>query len=272
LVAEYLGERELPVPTGEGRVLRARASILKRAERWELRLETSLDGEPGERMLAASTCKDVAAAAALVLAFAIDPGAALKHSAPPPAAAPPSPAPPPPPPPRGTPTYFGVSAAVRYGVGALPGGSVGAALGVSIEHGPWSGALVGAGFAERSQSAPDRPSAGGEFSMWAIAAAPCWAPAYRGTLRLRLCLPFELERVHAEGYGVDEPAEATRTELLFGPELVPGLGLTSRLELIAPLGLAVALQRPEFYLERIGTVFRGSLLQGHAGLGLLARF
>jgi len=47
LVAEYLGERELPAPAGEGRVLRARASIQKHGERWELRLETSLDGEPG---------------------------------------------------------------------------------------------------------------------------------------------------------------------------------------------------------------------------------
>jgi hypothetical protein len=165
-----------------------------------------------------------------------------------------------------------VSGSVRYALGSLPGGSAGAALGLMVEHGPWAGMVIGAGFAERSQRAADRPSAGGEFSMWAIAAAPCFSPAYRGTWRLRLCWPFEVEQVHASGYGVDEPAEATRTELLLGPELTPAVGLTSRLELIAPVGLAVALRRPEFYLERIGTVFRGSALQGRLGLGLQARF
>ncbi len=273
LIAEYLGERDLPASAGDARVLRARASIQKRAQRWELRLETLLDGQPGERTLAASTCADVAAAAALVLAFAIDPGAALKHGAPP--AAPPAPAPaapPPPPPPRATPTYFGASGSVRYGLGALPGGSAGATLGVMVEHGPWSGMLLGTGFAERNQSAPDRPSAGGEFWLWAVAAAPCWAPAHRETLRLRVCLPLELQRVHARGYGVDVRIGATGTELLLGPELTPGLGLSPRLELIAPLGLGVALRRPEFYLERISTVFRGSLLQVRLGLGLQARF
>src|ERR1044071_8162859 len=96
---------------GGGRVLRARASIQKRAQRWELRLETLLAGEPGGRTLAASTCADAAAAAALSLAFAIDPAAALKHSAPAAAPPPPPPAPaaPKPPPPRVTPTYFGVA-------------------------------------------------------------------------------------------------------------------------------------------------------------------
>jgi hypothetical protein len=161
---------------------------------------------------------------------------------------------------------------MRYGVGALPGGSVGAALGLMLERGPWAGRLEGSIFAERSAHVPARPSAGGEFSLWAVAAAPCFSPAYRQVLRLRLCLPFELQRLHARGYGVDIQSEATRSELLLGAELTPGLGLSSRLALVVPLGLAVALQRPEFYLERIGSVFRASRLQGRVGLGLLARF
>ena len=270
-MAEYLGERELARPRAEQRVLHARAAIRRRGQRWELHLETSLEGQPGERTLSAGTCADVADAAALVLAFAIDPGAALRHRAPSPEPAKVTP-PPPAAPVAPTPTWFGASASVRGDLGALPGLSVGASLGVSVQHGAWSGVLVGSGFGERAKPAAQRPSAGGEFSMWALAVAPCWSPAYREALRLRACLPLEVQRVHASGYGVDAPGEATRSELLLGAELTPGLGLSSRLELIAPLGLAVALRRPEFYLERIGSVFRASALQGRVGLGLLARF
>lgn len=276
LVAEYLGEPALPLPRPNERVLAAQAAIRHLGQRWQLRLVTSLDGQPGERTLSAGTCADVVDAAALVLAFAIDPGAALRHGqaspAPPP---PPNPAPspaPPPPPPVSRRTWLAVAAGVRGDWGALPGVSGGLALALAVEHGAWAGMLTGSLFADRSAAAAERPTAGGELGLWSLAAAPCWAPAYRDTWRLRLCLPVELQRLHAEGYGVDVGVAASRSELLVGAELLPGLSLSHRLELVVPLRLAVATQRPEFYLERIGSVFRASLVQGRAGLALQARF
>lgn len=271
LVAEYLGERELSAAEPGQRVLTAHATIRRRAERWELSLVTTLDGQPGQRALSAMTCADVAAAAALVLAFAIDPGAALRHAAPAPPPARAVPAAPPAPPAAASRTRFGVAGSVHGAWGALPGTSGGAALELSLAHGAWGAKLAGYVFAERAAPAAERPSAGGEFSLWALAAAPCWSPS-SGALRLRACLPIELQRLTAEGYGVDEPAEATASELLLGVELAPAISLSSRLELVAPLGVGVSLRRPEFYLERIGNVFRASLVQGRAGLGLLARF
>ena len=85
---------------------------------------------------------------------------------------------------------------------------------------------------------------------------------------------------NAAAAGTVAAAPATKSRTATVPSKASGsLGdvwnrmvLSQRLELIAPLGLGVALRRPEFYLERISTVFRGSLLQARVGLGLQARF
>lgn len=275
LVADYLGEARLAQASPTARVLRATATIRHHGGRWDLKLETELDGEPGERTLEASTCADVAAAGALVLAFAIDPTAALRHGAPaepvsaaesaPPVGLTPAPQP-------ASPIVLGAAAGVRGDLGALPRSSVGLALSLFVERGAWSGMLSGFLLAERSQATAAKPSAGGEVSLWSIAVAPCASPTYRGDLRLHVCLPLELQSVRARGYGVDQPVVATRSELLVGVELSPGLRLSPRFELVAPLRVGVALLRPEFYLIGIDSVFRASALQGRAGVGILARF
>lgn len=273
LVSDYLGEVRLAESSPHARVLRARATIRHKGRSWELKLETELDGEPGERTLKAGTCADVAAAGALVLAFAIDPSAALRHGAsaepnrdtPAPATAPT--------PPRSTstPVALGAAAGVRGDLGALPRTSVGLALSLLVERGVWSGMLSGFVFAARSQATAKRPSAGGEFSLWSIAAAPCVSP-YRDKLRLHMCVPLELQRLRAAGYGVDQDVVATRSELLVGVEISPGLRLSPHFELVLPLRVSVALLRPEFYLVDIDSVFRASLVQGRAGVGILAHF
>jgi hypothetical protein len=272
LVADYLGEARLPPPPPGARVLRAVATIVRRERVWELRLETQLDGEPGERTLAAGTCADVAAAGALVLAFAIDPGAALRHRA----VESPRPthvvAPPPPRRAQSVRTVLGAAAGVRGDFGALPRPGVGIALSLLVERGRWSGLLTASAFAARSQATMAKPSAGGEISLLALGAEPCLSASRGSALELHLCVPFEWQRLRATGYGVDHPATASRSELLIGGELLPGLRLGPHLELIAPLRLAVALLRPEFFLEGIDSVFRASVVQGRVGVGLLARF
>jgi hypothetical protein len=275
LVAGYLGEARLAAPSPNTPVLRATATIRHKGHTWELKLATELDGEPGERTLEAGTCADVAAAGALVLAFAIDPSAALRHGAPVEPAEPREPAlpaaqvPPPSPPP---PVVLGAGAGVRGDLGALPRASVGLAFSLLVERGAWSGMVSGFVFAARSQATAAEPSAGGDLSLWSIAAAPCVAPAYREDLRLHLCVPLEWQRLRASGYGVEHPAVAIRSELLLGVELSPGLRLSPHFELVAPLRVGVALLRPEFYLVGIDSVFRASLVQGRAGVGILARF
>ncbi len=269
LVADYLREARLAEASPNARVLRATATIRHRGGTWELKLATELDGEPGERTLEAGTCADVAAAGALVLAFAIDPTAALRHAS----ASEPAPPVAPAPAPQAAPAFvLGAGAGVRGDLGALPRSSVGVALSLFVERGVWSGMLSGFAFAARSQATAAKPSAGGELSLWSMAAAPCVSPTYRAELRLHVCLPLEWQRLRARGYGVDQPVVETRSELLVGVELSPGLWLSPHFELVAPLRVGVALLRPEFYLVGIDSVFRASAVQGRAGVGILAHF
>jgi hypothetical protein len=276
LVADYLGVTQLTHENTAQRVLSAKASIRRRNQAWELELNTILDGEPGERTLSAGTCADVAAAAALVLAFTIDPGAALRRGGAQPLRAPAAA----PPPPRVTiapaadakKTVLGAAATVWGDWGGLPRSSVGVALSLLVERGAWSGLLSASAFAERSQATSAKAGAGGRIFLMSFAAAPCGALSSAGAVRLRACLPVEVQRLRASGYGVDHPATASRFEFVVGAELAPGLRLSPRWELIAPLRLGIALLRPEFYLEGVDSVFRASALQGRAGVGLLARF
>lgn len=275
LVADYLGIAKLATESPAARVLTANAVIRRRERGWELKLETNLDGEPGERTLSAATCADAAGAGALVLAFAIDPGAALRHGAAkpstPPAAAP-APAVEAKAPPTPEATVIGAAAGVRGDWGGLPRSSVGVALSLVVERGAWSGVLSASAFAERSQATRAEPGAGGRIFLMSLAAAPCVALPRAKAFGLHVCLPVEVQRLRATGYGVDHPSTATRFELVLGAEVAPGVHLTRHLELILPLRLGVAVLRPEFYLEGVDSVFRASALQGRAGVGLLARF
>ena len=275
LVADYLGETRLAEASRSARVLRATATIRHLGGTWELKLATELGDAPGERTLEAGTCVDVAAAGALVLAFAIDPTAALRHGAPAEPARAGQPAPPVPPTPAPQPAsalVLGAGAGVRGDLGALPRSSVGVALSLFVERGVWSGMLSGFAFAARSQATAAKPSAGGELSLWSVAVAPCVSPTYHAELRLHVCLPLEWQRLRARGYGVDQPVVATRSEILLGVELSPGLRLSPHFELVAPLRVGFGLLRPEFYLVGIDSVFRASAVQGRAGVGILTHF
>lgn len=253
--------------------------------RYRVRLRTDLGGIEGERELVTDSCESLADAAALVLALTFDPEAvaAAKEQArmeqPPPAPAPtvaPRPAPAvvqkPPPVERveEKPWNVAVHAALDVSVGALPGAGIGANGGVALIWSRVHVALGCSGYPPQSTTLEGQ-SAGGSFwlidgSVWA-GYAVLVEPLY-----IAPGLGLEIGVMSAEGISVPRPGEGAGLWLtpfasgVFAIPIAPPLGL--RLE----LAVGIPVFRPQFVLERLGTVHRAAPAVGRFSVGPELRF
>jgi hypothetical protein len=155
-------------------------------------------------------------------------------------------------------------------VAATAGGAAAVVLGpVRIE--------IGAGVwpARTAIPAPQLPSAGGTVSLVAGSLGACLdvlgITASR-PFELGPCGGFELGRLHAAGFGVSSPSEAST--VWAAPKLGGHFAWSPirRLAFVARLDAAFPLRRPTFVLENVGPVHRPSAVVGRAAGGVELRF
>ena len=192
----------------------------------------------GERVLdkSAADCRALDEALVLVLSLIIDPNAAQREAT--------LPVPTPPPPPR-EPWHVGFGVAVLGGAGILPGGSLGAALRVSIDA-PVIPVIELQGTAWLPDETRDQ-SQGGRFTLitGGIAARiPIW--------KLDTGLGFQLARMAGTGLGFDrvQDAHAFIPTITIDPSVAFRSGPLVSFK--AGVALWVPLSRPQFTFEQAG--------------------
>lgn len=278
------------------RTLEASSTVRREGERWSAEIKTPR----GERRLEGESCRAVSEAVAMVLALAIDPDASPNDAAfasfdEPDEATPPkaSPLPPSPVPPSATPkpeaaptdrtaasparsrdgkaTELGFLAGA-FGLveaGMLPQATLGASLDLGVASERWSaeaGAMV---LLPRPGSLENDSERGGEMGYIGGYAAGCLAPLR--SRRLDLCAAFEVGRLTGTGFGITH--QLTGEALWLAPEIF-GAGrfpIAGSLHGEARVGAAVALNRPEFVLDDLGTVHRPALVSLRGELGFSFR-
>jgi hypothetical protein len=277
------------------RTLDAVSVIRKTGERYTAEITTPR----GERKLDGESCRAVSEAVAMVLALAIDPDASPNDAAfaafdepdePPPRAsgAEATPAPPPstvrvaPATPRDEPrqrplAQAPAAAAPRFltaafglvEVGMLPQATFGASLGLGVAFERFSAELGPRLLLPRSGELEDDPEKGGEIGYLGGYAAACVTPLV--SRRLDGCLAFEVGRLAGTGFGVTE--KLSGEALWLAPELFGAgrLPIAGGFEGQARVGVALALNRPQFVLDELGNVHRPALVSLRGELGFSFR-
>ncbi len=285
-VARLLGR-----PLAEGPspcVARARVQPLRRRG-WRLRLSIATRGAPRHRTLEGASCVAVTDAAALVLALAIDPEAVASRPAapappeapqPPPAPAPPPQPPPPLPPPVAVarpepapprpsrPLRWHLRAAVFGDVGSLPAATVGPSLAVGLSYGALRVEAY-AVYAAPQRAALDR--GGGDFDLVGAGLSGCGL-ARVGRFDLGGCGGLEAGSLRGAAYGVARPGSGSAPWLAVTFGAAARARLSSRWGVLAQVGGAAPLRRPEFVIDEVGAVFRASALTLRATAGVEVYF
>jgi hypothetical protein len=198
-----------PDGTREGPGLKARAELTRAGDRFSLTLLTTLGDAASERQLEAATCADLAEAAVLMVALAVDPDAVARSEA----GAPPEPAhdderppaltpAPPAPPPAPRSLHWAAGAALLGSRGDQPGWGIGAAAFMAREWAWLRVELAGLWLLPRAGS--EAPAVGRvRVSLWALRPTMC-ASSQGRALRLGGCLGAELGRVGGVGRSLGE--------------------------------------------------------------------
>jgi hypothetical protein len=242
--------------------LSAQGRVTSADGRSELHLETVDNGLRGERALQAATCEELASAAALIIALAVDPktvaarskdaSATAAAASSTPGAAPPTAAPAPNPPavpapvkaPAPTnaekperssaPVTGLVEGALALDWGALPGPSIGPSLSGGFALSRLRLRVGATYFAPRFAEAPPEPGAptrGGDVSLLVLGLAGCYSLTPRAA-ELGVCADLEGGALLAVGRGFDHTNDAIK----------PWLGAGASVDLTVPISGPVALR------------------------------
>lgn len=271
---------------GTGTVV-ARAPILAsamiragEAGGFQLTLKTT-DGETsGERSFHDQSCRALADAAVVVLAWMVAPGAMATRSLPPPPQSPAapsvSPAPTKPVPPStlkrvGPTPYLGLGATADVGTLADPALGVEGRLGVAVNR-----LRIEARAAywptRRKTVAPlangDVP--GATFTLLEAGLQACleaFPAASRSRFGLALCADPEIDALNGAGFGVTVPAKASKTWLSFSAAIEGRVAIASRVRLFLRLAGVVPTEREHFALRGVGEIYRPTPVGGRGTLG-----
>ncbi len=268
------------IPAGGASGLQAEAEVDGVEGHWRVRLRTSAGAAEGEKQLEAASCRSLADAVALVVAFAYDPQARGAREAAP-ATTPLAPAAPE----RdraadvravraGAPLRPSAHVAFALGAGALPGATPGFSIGVGLARSVVRVEAVGSAWLTRSarlSARPDAPTPGGQFELWALGARACYVPE-RGPLGVDLCGLGEAGRMTGRGEGVTRVESASALWGAVGAGLTAHWAFATRLGLRASIEGLMPLARPTFVIEPLGEVYRPAPVHGRAALGAEANF
>lgn len=234
----------------------------------------------GSRELELPSCDEALAAAATLVALAIDPQATAPAAAepvsqppkPPEHQEPRRPQPQPAPPHPATTTRLAPYVSVFGGAsfGEVPAASplFGAGLGVR-----WGALGIGAeGFWIAPQTELVAGTAkGGRIGLWGGGLSACYAPL-APAVRLSGCLGAEAGAWHSRGVGVTAPTEQSDWWLAGFGRLASGVRVARPLELFLAADLLVPARRPRFKLDGVGQVFRPNSAGFRASAGALLSF
>lgn len=209
----------------------------------------------GARSLETPSCDEAVAAAAIVVALAIDPNAMTSVATP----APPAPEPKPSPTaraasPRETLELFvAVGGGVSLGEAPAPSPLLGGALGLR-----WRafGAQL-EGFWQASQTAllPGDAERGGQVGLAGAGLALCVSPVH-DKWRLSACLAGQAGAWRSRGVGVASPEQHSEPWLAALGRLGGGVSLSSSVGLFLTADVVVPARTPSFELEDLGRVYR----------------
>jgi hypothetical protein len=280
--------------------------VAQRGERWRLRLETTVRRETRERVIEGDSCRAVGDAAALILAFLIDPKSAALHAtensvpAPPPAdrsslaavapeaspntePAPLQPAPPQgePAPPMTTPDRSAAPRpssspppARRWTLRALAGADSASLpswsgfvnVGVGRAFGRGSIEVSGAYFAPRTRQFAGTGETRGGQFELFTLGARGCYGVLGPTFELSPCVGAEYGTVRGTAFGVGAPGVGKGLWLAATAAGAARWRMMPWLGTVAEVGLAVPLVRPEYVIDNVGVVYRADAV----GLRMLA--
>jgi hypothetical protein len=256
-------ERLVGQPLGGGQGAKIQVRIVAAPAReapWAATISVTRpgEGEARERRIEASTCAELADAAAVAVALSLEPPAA-----PPP---PPRPGKPPAAPIRLRP---GLRIAMGLEIAALPRPAPGLSVAGLLLFGKSRVEIAGAAWLPQRTDA--QGGAGARLTLIAATARYCRAFVERA-LSFSGCATFEAGAIGGSGFGLARSASG------FAPWVAPGLGvmggyaLSRRLAITLALDGVVPVTRAAFSLEGVGVVHRTPPLSGRALLGLEARW
>jgi hypothetical protein len=236
---------------------------------FQLSLRTLVGKAVGERELSGQDCRELADAAALVLALLINPQAAVIPDLPP--------APPPTPPKQATSDgatdgriekgpWLGVGLGGVLGYGVLPGLAEGLDLRFIVQHGRWAAMVRAGGFLPKGADAQILPHAHASFYRLESALAACAQTLPGHRVGLCACLGGGLVRLHGESSGVSTPGEVTA----FWPEALAEVSGHMRLTPWARLRLSFEGHlghSPDFAILGLGSVYRPTTASLRGALG-----
>ncbi len=264
--------------------LLARAALIRDGDRFVLTLHTEQAGATGDRALAAAACAELAEAAVLVLALAIDPDAVARvdEGAPPRAAELDHERPPFLTPPEANvkrkelrPRLWAVRADGLVALGPLPGITAGPSLALGRDFQRLRAELSGFWLWPTEGGAPGVPGSV-RVSLWALRPTLC-ARLFGQRAQLSACVGMELGRI--SGRGVDLAIAQQSHALWPAAALAPRLSIaaTNMVFLQLELGIVAPLVRPRFVStdgqgRALTVLYEAAPVVGRATLGLELRF
>ncbi len=250
--------------------------VIERDERgYQVDIETTSTDGQGQRHVAGSTCIEVAEAATVIVALAIDARVLAEESRP--SAEPVEPPPPPDDPPeapnedasRRASRYF-VRALGTFDLGTLPRASVGIEVQLGVRFGRFAlGAR--AGYLPPVTGEVDEASgldAGGRFSALEVTAVGCWNEAWSASIWTDLCGGAGTNVLFAEGLGAESLTASVDPALALPFDASLGVKLNGRMSLWVGGGGRILTPRRAYAIENLGPIYTPTLFAVRAGLGI----
>lgn len=248
---------------------------------WRGTLTLQTEETRSTRTFTGGTCREAAAATALIIALAVDARARPPASAPfsVPVSEPPDAAPSAPPGapsavtapatsaltlPSGSdlassvgrsaarPVHIAGLVSAAVDVGTLPAAAVGADLGIALSVARLRFELGAGYYAPQSTTLPDRSAEGGDFTLFAVSARGCYL-AELGAIELGPCAAGRFLRVGAAAFGTAAAFDRAVTWGALGAEVLASWHVTKRLALDLRLGGLAPLRRPSFVVSSATT-------------------
>jgi hypothetical protein len=256
-------------------------------DHWSLHLSTEVDGAAGERTLEANSCNSLASAAALILAWTVDPEKA--RAAAPSGATAPSPGVVVPEHPRpateparpGEPLRFVVAASGAGGIGTLPSIAAAGEIAVGVTLGPLRVELSAADWASQGVTDVSRPNEGTQIHLLEGGLRGCFRGKLTTGLELDPCLGAALVAASSDGFGGNSftPNQQSSQWFAMRADVLAVLHVAGPLSVRASAGIDVPFVRPQFVLtvqqgqhQTTDFLHQASAVAGRGTLGAEVRF
>jgi len=253
--------------------LTARVVIVKDEQGYQVDIQTTSGDGEGSRHVAGSSCVEVAEAATVIVALAIDARALAEESRAPPEPREPAPAEPKESPPAAEsetmpPRYF-ARVLGAFDLGTLPRASAGieAEVGVRLGRLALSARALYLPPVSAQVAAAGNVNAGGRFSALEATAVLCWNEAWSTRVWTDLCGGAGVGVLFAEGFGAEALTASVDPAVAVPFDASLGVKLTSVMSLWVGGGGRALAPRRAYAIENLGPIYTPEPLAVRAGAG-----